>query len=905
MLVTPDNYLSCIEEIRNCTHFALDTETTGLNPYRNDRMFSVAIATDEKNYYFDYNEYFSPVLCYEKHSPANIVNGFEGIVFMHNAKFDMAMMEKEGTCWENTKVHCTYAIGRIEDSSVINLSLANLGKKVGTYKSDKVKEYILEHKLWEWYHRPGKKAREKNMYFYKVPLSVIGPYAEKDAEVTLDVAKYQLRSLQRQNRASGDNIPSLYPLLKNERRLTKVFYRMERRGICIDIPYTKECIAHEQQNYEWSAHQFQQMTGLEFKDSGKLFKEIFDHYGLEYGRTKTGRASFDEDSLSKVDSPLAKLILEYRDAYKRAGTYESLLSYAVDGVLHANARQAGAVTGRVSYTDPPMQCMEKSDGSTNKYLIRRCFKPRPGYTLFMIDYDQMEYRMMLNYAGQMDLIEKIHNGLDVHTATAEMMNTKRKYAKCISEGSLVLTDEGEVPIEHIKLHHRIWDGVRFCEHDGIICKGEQEVIEWDGVIGTPWHIVYTQEGKKYELQFCKEYRIPLMVTASEGKPVRYSKRNKRTLLGRWVSESTDEVQLVYSKENYVHIESLEREDNHMQVPEQQKVSHKSRSGIIQKIHSLLPKMQQPQVKVFSKLWGKRNSPRSFLARIHRFFYEELLSRGNTKRADRQGKQQPKLHHCKYENNLSATELEEQKKQCSHRVQRGSTLCNGAYGKAQEGVPLFCSFTRGSDKKCKERKNLAGDTSNKTKVYDIQNVGPNFRFTVNGRLVTNCINFMLLYGGGAAKLGEALRLHVDKATALKAKYFSVLPKVQELIRTCMGAAKARGYIFNWFGRRCRIDSDHCYKGPNYLIQGGCADWMKLAMVKIDALLQGTQSHMLLSVHDEIVAEIKDGEEYLVPEIKKIMEKPVEHILHEKLPYTVGVEYSKKSWQDKEAWSEQNR
>jgi len=595
MLVTPDNFLSCIEEIRSYKYFALDTETTGLNAYANDRLFSVAIATPDQTYYFDYNEHFSPVLCYQAHNPSTIVNGYGGIVIMHNAKFDMAMMEREDTDWDDIKIHCTQAIARVECSSDINLSLANLGKKIGNTKSDKVKEYILEHKLWEWFHRPGKKAREKNMFFYKVPLAIIGPYAETDASVTLAVFEYQLRSLQRQNRTAGNNIPSLYPLLQNERRLTKVFYRMERRGITLDVAYTKKAIAHEQQNYEYAAHRFQLETGHEFKDSGKLFTEIFDKLGLPYGTSKTGKPSFDEEALKKVDHHhVAKLILEYRDAYKKAGTYESILSYSIDGVLHANAKQAGCVTGRVSYSDPPMQCMEKAEGSKEKFLIRRCFIPRPGYTFFMLDYDQMEYRMMLNYANQEDLIAKVNAGLDVHTATAEMMNTERKYAKTI-------------------------------------------------------------------------------------------------------------------------------------------------------------------------------------------------------------------------------------------------------------------------------------------------------------------NFMLLYGGGVQKLADALGLIFDKAEKLKASYFKVLPRVESLINSCISAARNRGYIFNWFGRRCKVDKDFCYKAPNYLIQGGCADWMKLSMVQIDELLQGTNSHMLLSVHDEIIAEIAEGEEYLVPKIQELMQKPSNHPLHEKLPYTVGIDYSKKSWQDKEEWN----
>jgi DNA polymerase-1 len=65
----------------------------------------------------------------------------------------------------------------------------------------------------------------------------------------------------------------------------------------------------------------------------------------------------------------------------------------------------------------------------------------------MMDFDQFEYRMMVNYAREIELIEKIKSGLDVHTATAEMMNVTRKQAKTLNflllygGGAQVLADK--------------------------------------------------------------------------------------------------------------------------------------------------------------------------------------------------------------------------------------------------------------------------------------------------------------------------------------------------------------------------------------------------------------------------------------------------------------------------------
>lgn len=64
---------------------------------------------------------------------------------------------------------------------------------------------------------------------------------------------------------------------------------------------------------------------------------------------------------------------------------------------------------------------------------------------------------------------------------------------CIAEGQLVLTDIGLVPIEQVTRGHRVWDGLEFVEHDGVIFRGRKPVIEYQGLRATEDHVVWTQE----------------------------------------------------------------------------------------------------------------------------------------------------------------------------------------------------------------------------------------------------------------------------------------------------------------------------------------------------------------------------------------------------------------------------
>lgn len=165
-----------------------------------------------------------------------------------------------------------------------------------------------------------------------------------------------------------------------------------------------------------------------------------------------------------------------------------------------------------------------------------------------------------------------------------------------------------------------------------------------------------------------------------------------------------------------------------------------------------------------------------------------------------------------------------------------------------------------------------------------------------RAKAKVLNFLFLYGGGTKLLADKLEIPFRKASTLKNKYFSNLPKIKGLVKEIARVAEERGHIKNWLGRRYYF-KESFYKAPNYLIQGGCADIVKLAMLKIDELLEPYKSSMLVTIHDEILCEIHKDEEHLVPKIKKIMETVY---TGRHLQLSVGIDYSYKSWHDKEEY-----
>ena len=108
---------------------------------------------------------------------------------------------------------------------------------------------------------------------------------------------------------------------------------------------------------------------------------------------------------------------------------------------------------------------------------------------------------------------------------------------CLAKGSLVLTDVGLVPIDKVKLTHKIWDGTNFVAHGGAVCNGIQKVITYQGLTATPGHLVHTAKGWR-TLGECAAEQIRITQTGFGGVAVRVGEdiRPASFLAGRTASK---------------------------------------------------------------------------------------------------------------------------------------------------------------------------------------------------------------------------------------------------------------------------------------------------------------------------------------------------------------------------------
>ena len=143
---------------------------------------------------------------------------------------------------------------------------------------------------------------------------------------------------------------------------------------------------------------------------------------------------------------------------------------------------------------------------TLSQLIRTAFIPRQGMKFIVADFSAIEARVIAWLADEEWRMNTFANGEDIYCASALKMfgvpvvkhgenghlRQKGKVAElaCIAEGQLVLTNHGLIPIEKISVWDKVWDGIKWVSHEGVICRGERRVITYDGLTATPDHLVW-------------------------------------------------------------------------------------------------------------------------------------------------------------------------------------------------------------------------------------------------------------------------------------------------------------------------------------------------------------------------------------------------------------------------------
>ena len=277
--------------------------------------------------------------------------------------------------------------------------------------------------------------------FDKVKIDDAVAYAAEDADITFRLWKIFKQKLHL------SRVTKVYETL--ERPLVSVLAQVEKNGIKVDretLSRMSNAFAQKMASLEAEIYE---MAGDTFNvGSPKQLGEImFDKLGYEGGKKgKNGAyatgADILEDLATNHDFP--KRVLDWRQLSKLKSTYTDELQDHINpntGRVHTSYSIAGAVTGRLSSTEPNLQNIpvRTEDGRR----IREAFVAESGNILVSLDYSQIELRILAHIAQIDALQQAFHDGLDIHAMTAsemfnvpldEMTSEIRRQAKAINFG---------------------------------------------------------------------------------------------------------------------------------------------------------------------------------------------------------------------------------------------------------------------------------------------------------------------------------------------------------------------------------------------------------------------------------------------------------------------------------------
>lgn len=160
------------------------------------------------------------------------------------------------------------------------------------------------------------------------------------------------------------------------------------------------------------------------------------------------------------------------------------------------------------------------------------------------------------------------------------------------------------------------------------------------------------------------------------------------------------------------------------------------------------------------------------------------------------------------------------------------------------------------------------------------------------------NFLKVYQGGVDALQSSLDIDRGTAEALDQAFYKAFPRIRDYQDWVVEHLSQYGYVENLYGRRYYMDnSKWFYRGCNYLIQGTCADMVKLFEINVHKYLKenNLKSKMVLPIHDEIMLLVHKDEMFVIKEVKRIMEDVTDVIKN--IPMISEPEISHTNWAEK--------
>jgi DNA polymerase I-like protein with 3'-5' exonuclease and polymerase domains len=528
---------------------------------------------------------------------------------------------------------------------------------------------------------------------------------------------------------------------------------------------------------------------------------------MSYMSEKNGKLSADAENLRAVDDELAAAILDFRSEFKVLSTYvrpmigrsyvSSMNVYkeafiAPDDRIHANYRQVGARTGRMSCSDPNMQNQPRDD-----LRLRYNIVADPGHVFVTCDLSNIEMVIFAAYCGEGRLLKAVKAGEDLHVLTAKMLGLRDR----------------KRPGGGIETARQLGKTYNFCRPLNVEILTMRGWLRHDEVRVDDLTLGYNPETRTNEWT-----RITDVHHFDDAPLVKMSS-------GSWAVTSTPEHRWVTEK---------------MRRPELQGQKTTAELNSEDRIILSAPSVTDnfgcaarlDEVRRDGK-WERRvlamadNERRAWLSGIA--LGEGSVAPGGTDTwtiAQNKGDL--------YDAICLALYME------GFRPSRGIQHTKGA---------VMCQWVRAS-KPSVTGQRLVKKDAGRGPVWCVTTELGSWTARENGEI--GLTGNSRIYGGGLRTIKRSFRCSMDEARLLKRRFDDAYPEVSRLQNRIEYKLQDDGYIQDRLisGRRFRVDPRDSYKATNYLVQGTAASLLKHAVINLHA--DGVP--MIALVHDEVVAHV---------------------------------------------------
>lgn len=424
-----------VEDMKKETLIAVDTETTGLDVYR-DRIVGISISLKQadKHVYIPFGhttgeKQLDEKLVFELLTPALVDPEIKKV--FHNAKYDIHMFIRHGVRIRGLYWDTQIAMSMLNENEP-SKALKNLATKYGRHFGFEDKSATYE----ELFGRGG---------FENTPLGIGSIYAIKDTHLTLALQEWQESCFN----ARPDLLDIRKYFMDVEMPLLDVVVDMEQTGFTLDMEYVAELQESFSRDVADLAHELKQYFGdINVNSPSQLSDLLYNQWNMQKHLPYGTKPSTDAKVLKKL-APFnhgIAVLLKYREKTKLLSTYIEAMpkQLSPDGKIHASFRQDGTVTGRFSSQNPNLQNINGP--------MRKMFVAPEGQVILAGDFSQQEVRFLAHFTQEPSLVDAYMNGKDLYAASAaetfnkpiEECGDGSKYRKMMKFGVLsVMYGTGE------------------------------------------------------------------------------------------------------------------------------------------------------------------------------------------------------------------------------------------------------------------------------------------------------------------------------------------------------------------------------------------------------------------------------------------------------------------------------